>query len=145
MLASVSLTLKHAENSDGVEQIDVKQVATGGIENSEQHILDWTVRPHVDKVFGAMQVKGRRIKIEDLEQDYLKADWLTDVQKHGIINMQAENDKSKSGRVWTIMQVWGFAEIHGERRLVRRAYGIGASSEVVECRFIYDYVGPIES
>ena len=51
--SSVYLEIKHYKDDEGVEHIDIKQVATpGGITTEELRTLDWSVRPHDDRVFG---------------------------------------------------------------------------------------------
>ena len=105
-LATVTLYVKHYKDDSGVEHIDIEQKLTGGIPGTtEKRILDWTFREHDDSLYGAVRGKSRRVKLDEIETEFLKKGWLEDTEEHGGINAYAQSDTAKSGRSWTADQV----------------------------------------
>jgi len=147
-MASLTLTVKHYRGDDDVEHIDIDQTLTGGIPGtSENRILDWTEREADDRVFGAVVSKTRRLKLEEIKNEYLKKDWLPDTAKHGAINSYVHSNTPKSGTSWTAEQIWGFEEVEvepgkKERRYARHVDFIGPKEENIQIRLVYDYLGP---
>ncbi|TCD62776.1 hypothetical protein EIP91_006420 [Steccherinum ochraceum] len=144
-MATVYLTIKHDKTAEGVEHIVIDQVLTGGLGGStEERTLDWQERETSQPLFGPVLGRSRRIKLEELEDEYLKNGWLPDVTEHGAIQAIAQSDTAKSGRVWYSEQVFGFEEINGERRQTRHVHFIGPEQEDIHVRFVYDYQGPLD-
>jgi len=105
-LATLTLYIKHYKDDQGVEHIDIDQRLTGGIAGTiENRTLDWTFRVHSDYLFGPCLGRSRRVKLDEIEHDYLRKGWLPDIEEHGAINAYVESDTSKSGRTWNIEQV----------------------------------------
>jgi hypothetical protein len=105
-LATITLYVKHYKDESGVEHIDIDQKLTGGITgSSEIRILDWTSREHDDSIYGPLVGKSRRVKLDEIENEYLKKGWLQDTEQHGAINAYAQSDTPKSGTSWTADQV----------------------------------------
>ncbi|KAI0068315.1 hypothetical protein BV25DRAFT_1846248 [Artomyces pyxidatus] len=138
-LATLTLTVRHY-SEEGVEHIDIDQTLTGGIPAStEIRVLDWQPREHEDPNFGHVLGKSRRIKVEDIENEFLKTGWLPDTVEHGTINSYVESHTEKSGSSWAAEQVWGFEEINGERRHVRHVAFTGPGGERINVRLVYDH------
>jgi len=141
--ATITLHVKHYKGDDAVEHIDIKQTLTGGIEGTQENrVLDWTERPHEDRVFGQVIGKTRRLKVEDIENEFLKKDWLPDTVEHGTVHSYVISDTAKSGRTWIAEQVWGFETINSERRYVRHV-NFTAGQENIQAKLIYDYAGKL--
>jgi hypothetical protein len=104
--ATITITVKHYKDDEGLEHIDIQQTLTGGMGGTtEERTLDWEPRTHEDNVFGAVIGKSRRIQVGDIEDEFLKQNWLPDVIKHGAIDAYAESDTPKSNMTWTAEQV----------------------------------------
>src|SRR5882757_8585960 len=85
--ATITIVVKHYKDDNAVEHIDINQTLSGGIgTSSENRIADWTPREHNDRIFGPVISKSRRAKVEEIDDDYLRKNWLPDVLEHGVIN-----------------------------------------------------------
>lgn len=104
-MASVSLSIKHYKDTDGVEHIEIEQGGVGK-PNIEKRILIWKESEHETLLFGSMIVKSRRAMLNELDVPYLKEGWTTDTDEHGVIHNVA---RSKEDGKWLANQV-GFAE-----------------------------------
>jgi len=141
--ATITIVVKHYKDDDAVEHIDINQTLSGGIgTSSENRIADWTPREHNDRIFGPVISKSRRAKVQEIDDDYLRKNWLPDVLEHGVINSYVVSDTEKSHKTWIAEQVWGFEEINGERRYSRHIKFTGPQEERVKALMIYDYIGP---
>jgi hypothetical protein len=145
-MATLTLAVNHNKGDDGYEHIDIDQTLTGGISGtSEKRILDWTERKADDRIFGAVVSKSRRLKLEEIENEFLKKDWLPDTAEHGAINSYVYSDTPKSNTSWTAEQIWGFEEIEigpgkRERRYARHINFTGPKEENIQVRLVYDYI-----
>ncbi|KII93794.1 hypothetical protein PLICRDRAFT_405412 [Plicaturopsis crispa FD-325 SS-3] len=143
-MGSLTLAIKHYKDENGVEHIDVDQTLTGGIPGtSEIRVLTWEPREHEDHIFGPVVGKSRRVKLDEVETEFLKKGWLPDVAEHGAINSYVESDTKKSGTTWIVDQTWGFEEINGERHYTRHVHFTGPKGQTIEARLVYDYIGPL--
>ncbi|RDB28493.1 hypothetical protein Hypma_015679 [Hypsizygus marmoreus] len=143
-LGTVTLAIKHFKDDEDVEHIDIEQTLTGGIPGtSERRTLTWTERENEDHIFGAVIGKSRRTKVDVLEENFLKAGWTADTVEHGVVQSYVESDTPKSGTTWIANQTWGIEEVNGERRYTRHVKFTGPGAEDIECRLIYDYLGPL--
>lgn len=128
--ATITLHVKHYTNEEG-EHIDIKQTLTGGIEgNQEDRTLDWKERAIDDKIFGYCRAspcyiiltrvfityaayvagsKSKRVKVEEIGNEFLKTGWLPDTVEHGAIYSHVVSDTPKSGREWSAEQVEALA------------------------------------
>ncbi|KAH9975628.1 hypothetical protein BJV74DRAFT_862591 [Russula compacta] len=146
--ATITLSVKHYRDENGVEHIDSDQALTGGVPGTtENRILDWTPRDHYDYVFGAVVGKSRRRKVDEIEDEFMKDGWLPDTQEHGVICSWIESDAIKNnGYNWTSDEIWGFEEIEGERRYTRHIkFTERPGGKVVYARLVYDYYSPYGS
>lgn len=108
IIASVTITLytKHYIDDDGKEHIDIQQVGTGGFKgNFEPRILDWEERERNDSVFGYVRGRTRRLKVEEIEDEWQKEGWSEDTFEHGAIESHVWSDTPKSNTSWTANQV----------------------------------------
>ena len=147
--------LKQGVAEDGTStQIDIDQLVTGGLKgSSEKRTLDWQYRPHSDWLFGDLQGRtrystlakvieentGKGVSEEDAK--YLAEGWLKETEEGEVVESFVDNDGNK----WTGWQIWGFAEIGGQRKLTRR-FAIRKKDKdvVVRVRLVYDWAGQLE-
>ncbi|KAH8120209.1 LCCL domain-containing protein [Phellopilus nigrolimitatus] len=142
IIASITITLyaKHYKDAEGNEHIDIEQIGTGGFKgNFEQRALTWQAREVDDPVFGHVVGKSRRIKVEEVEDEWQKDGWLPDTFEHSAIQTLNESDTPKSGTTWIADQIWGFSEINGERRYSRKVHFTGPNGEDIKAVLVYDY------
>lgn len=105
-LATITLYVRHSKDDDGIEHIDIDQALTGGIPGtSENRILDWTFREHADYLFGPVVGKSRRVKVDEIENKFLREGWLPDTVENGAINSYVKSDTPKSNTTWIAEQV----------------------------------------
>lgn len=106
-LATITIYLKHYKDDAGVEHIDIDQTITGGIPaSSEIRTLDWAPRDIEDTNFGHVIGRSRRIKVEDVDLDFLKKGWTADTLEHGLVQSYVESNTAKSGISWIANQVY---------------------------------------
>ena len=71
-LATVTLAVtQYADAKDkNLIHIDIKQTVTGGIAATpEFRTLDWTLRPHSDRIFGELEGKSRFVALAKLRDE----------------------------------------------------------------------------
>ena len=157
----MTLTIKHNPDDRGVEQIEVVNTIPGIPGTTELSVLDWENRSHEDHLFGKILGKAKRVDIPDeIEDAYLKEGWdISDGEKEdGVLFFYDES--VGGGKRWTAEQVrrlfelfhrlhiltrlsplkvWGFGELNGERRHLRRIRVAGKDERASYYRLVYDY------
>ncbi|KAF2132833.1 hypothetical protein P153DRAFT_174751 [Dothidotthia symphoricarpi CBS 119687] len=142
------------DNGEPCTLIEIDQLLSGGMKGTtERRILDWSFRPNSDRLFGELQGRSRYTTLANIIEEskgkgvtegdakYLAEGWLKETEDGEIVESFVDNEKNK----WTGWQVWGFAEIKGERKLTRRfAVRKTGKDEVVRIRLVYDYLGSLE-
>ncbi|VDC01899.1 unnamed protein product [Peniophora sp. CBMAI 1063] len=136
--ATLTITLKNFV-ANGVEHLEVTQKATGLNGNTETRALDWSEKAN-DGLFGPVKAQARRVRLDELEQPFLKTGWTADAVEHGVIQTRTTSTGDKH---WVIDQIWGFEDMQGERRYVRKIYLINDDGKKLEKRLVYDYMGPV--
>jgi hypothetical protein len=140
----ISLVIKHYKGEDAVEHIDIDQtLSPGGLGTREERIMDWVERNKEDSLFGFVIGRSRRVKLEEIDDDYLKTGWTPDSIEHGFIQSLVHSDTPKSGTTWVANQIWGMQEIDNVRRYVRHVFFTGPGGEEIRGRLVYDYTGPV--
>lgn len=105
-IGTISVYLKHYKDDDGIEHIDIDQTITGGIPtSSEIRILDWAPREKEDATFGHIIGKSRRVKVAELDVEFLKDGWTEDTVEYGVVQSYVDSNTSKSGTTWIATQV----------------------------------------
>ncbi|KAK0478298.1 hypothetical protein IW261DRAFT_1551663 [Armillaria novae-zelandiae] len=138
-IGTVTLYIKHYKDDDGIEKVDIDQTVAGISGTSEKRSLTWTERENNDDIFGYVIGKSRRVKLGELEEEFLKAGWTEDTVEHGVIQAYAASDTPKSGTTWIANQTWGVEEVNGERRYARHIKFAGPAGEDIQARLVYDY------
>ncbi|KAE9408248.1 hypothetical protein BT96DRAFT_28209 [Gymnopus androsaceus JB14] len=141
---TVSLVIKHYKDENGLERIDIDQtLSPGGIGTREERVLDWSERSKDDSLFGAIIGQSKRLKVEEIDDDYLKNGWTADTIENGLIQSYVVSDTPKSGTSWIANQIWGMEEIDSVRRYVRHVFFTGPKGEEIRGRLVYDFSGPL--
>jgi hypothetical protein len=104
-MSSITLAVKHYKDNGGVEHIDIDQTLIGIPGTSEKRTLWWKERENYDHIFGHVKGKSRRIKVDELDLEFLKTGWTADTIEHGVVQSYVESDTPKSGTVWIGNQV----------------------------------------
>lgn len=95
-----------SEDGKKIEKIDIEQTLTGGIPGTtENRTLTWEERENNDDLFGPVVGKSRRVKAEELSDEWLKEGWTEDTYEHGVVQAYARSDTPKSGTSWVGDQV----------------------------------------
>ncbi|CAO2656762.1 Nn.00g055650.m01.CDS01 [Neocucurbitaria sp. VM-36] len=141
------------ENGQPTTEITINQLVTGGLKGStEKRTMDWHYRGHSDWLFGTLQGRSRYTTLANIleeskgkgvvEEDakFIVEGWLKETEEGEVVESFVDNEGNK----WTGWQIWGFAEINGERMLTRRfAIRRKDKNEVVRVRLVYDYAGTL--
>ncbi|KAE9408249.1 hypothetical protein BT96DRAFT_986025 [Gymnopus androsaceus JB14] len=137
--ATVKVYMKHSKTDSGVECLSISQEVGGGDPTEpEDKVLDWTEKTKDGKFFGPCVTKSKRVKVEELDEPYLKEGWTADTLEHGCILVYLSSE-GKHG--WSTKQTWGVGEVDGERRHVRHVCFTGPKGEKLQNRLVYDYLG----
>ncbi|KAI8628030.1 hypothetical protein F5Y19DRAFT_150807 [Xylariaceae sp. FL1651] len=156
--ATVTLHVKQYTDDASVPHIDVDQIASGGIKGtSENRTLDFQAREHSDWLFGRVTGQSKFVTAEELQalvapdgeprtqgwidDDFVAQDWIeADGEKTGpagethVYNLVKSVDKG-----WTVVQVWGFQMIGGERRYTRNIV-CAKGDKFEKFKLIFDWV-----
>jgi len=123
-MMTVTLITKQYTDEEGKVHIDIRQPGYAGIEGTtELRTLDSEWRDHEDHIFGLVKGTTKWIKIADIKEDddaesekHLKEGWAQETLDGEAIDSYVESVKNG----WTARQIWGFGEIGGVRRYIRR-------------------------
>jgi hypothetical protein len=150
----LSQTPTTGEDNAPTTNIKIDQFITGGLKGTvENRVMDWHYREHTDRLFGTVKGRsrystlaktveeGKSAGAKEEDMKFLAEGWLKETEEGDIVESFVDNE----GNGWTAWQVWGFADIGGERKLTRRfVVRKKANDEVVRVRLVYDYVGTLE-
>ncbi|KAH7129220.1 hypothetical protein EDB81DRAFT_697352 [Dactylonectria macrodidyma] len=100
----------------------------------EERCLDNETRDHSDWIFGAVKGNSRYVSLDEIEDEYLKKDWLIEGEGKTLIFSYAVSQ----GNGWDATQVWGFQTVNGERRYCRRVLATKGKKRATVF-FVYDY------
>jgi hypothetical protein len=73
------------------------------------------------------------IKVSEIEDEFLKQGW----EGEDVVESYAESVDNG----WTALQIWGFADVEGVRRHVRRVVTKKGKDEL-KIRIVYDWAPP---
>ncbi|KAG9314246.1 hypothetical protein JVU11DRAFT_5033 [Chiua virens] len=140
-LFNVVLVIKHTTDEAGLEQIDIDNKVSGGVNaSSEDRTLDWVERDEDDNIFGRVIGKARRIPVEEITDEFLKKDWTQDTIDNDIVLTDSWSTPGKNNYKWRAIQTWGFAMVNGERRYVRHTtFTSDKRQNPIHTRLVYDY------
>ncbi|KAJ3840043.1 hypothetical protein F5878DRAFT_580718 [Lentinula raphanica] len=135
--AMFTVTMTHSKNDSGEETLTLAQSLPGfDLGEPEVKVFNWQEQTRDTKLIGTIVTKAKRVKLDEVENAYLKEEWSADTVENGVILIHAV---PKEGE-WSVYQTWGIADINGEKRHVRR-FAFTGPKRSVEHRFVYDYLG----
>ncbi|ORY15018.1 hypothetical protein BCR34DRAFT_509013 [Clohesyomyces aquaticus] len=151
-LKSWSASPEDSPSSSPVTHIQIDQSGTGGVKGTtELRILDWQYRAHEDWLFGAVKGRSRWNTLKGLKEEYVgkgkgvieedvlflikEGEWGQDTVDGEVVESYVENEE----KGWTAWQIWGFTEVGGKRRLIRR-FVVRKGESVERIRLVYDWL-----
>ncbi|KAL1311635.1 hypothetical protein AAFC00_001745 [Neodothiora populina] len=137
--STITLHVKEYVDDQDKTHIDIEQVASAGSSNLEERMLDWAFQEKTDRVFGHVKGRSRFIKVEDIDEPYLKQGWDQKFLDDGG-NELVESYTESLSSTWTADQTWGFEVIGGERRYVRHVFAKKGKEEH-RIKLVYDWQG----
>ncbi|TKA83865.1 hypothetical protein B0A55_00148 [Friedmanniomyces simplex] len=132
--STITVTIKHYTDEDGKVHLDQKQVSTGGISNEDLRVLDWSWNENKNRIWGKVKGRNRVTKVSELDDEFLKEGWSEDCIEDGVIETVSESVTSG----WVATQIFGFADVDGLRKQVRRVVG-RKGDQVEQMRQVYDW------
>jgi len=141
---TVTLNITQTTEPDGTVILKIVQPGPAGFKGTEEnrHLPpdnDLLWRDHEDHIFGHVKGFSRFFKLTDLadtdeHEKFLKAGWLDEPE---FIETYVESQ----GNDWTARQLWGFAEVGGVRKYVRKVV-VKKGKEFKHARLVYDFIKP---
>lgn len=129
--STVTVTLNQYTDDAGVQHLDQDQTSTGGIKNFEDRIMDWQWTEKYNWIWGNVKGKSRYVGVDQIEDPYLREGWEDGDVVEGYVESVGDS--------WTARQVWGFAEVKGQRRHVRRILARKTGWADQRIRMVYDW------
>lgn len=128
-----TVTIKQYIGENNLTCMDIDTALAGGIKGApEQYRVDGAEALIDHDLFGKLKGKSEWIKVADVDDEYLKAEFNPEDE---VIQVRAES----VGNGWTARQIWGFANIGGIRYQVRRVV-VTKGGKVQKGRLVYDYL-----
>jgi hypothetical protein len=136
--STVTVTLQQYDDSDGKPHLDQEQISTGGIRNFEDRIMDWQDTLKENWIWGKVNGRSRYVGLKEIEDPYLKEGWGQDCVEGEVVEGYVESVKDG----WDARQIWGFADVDGQRRHVRKILARRPGWDDQRIRMVYDWYGP---
>lgn len=137
-ISSASVHLRISQPSENEIRVEQTATAAGIPGTTEQYTLDYQWRENKDAFFGQVKGRSRWIEKSEVTEDGLKGelDKLDEEEEEGeLIEATSEHVDGK----WAATHVWGFLEIQGQRRHVRKVVVRGKNGEEVRVMMVYDW------
>ena len=96
--------------------------------------MDWEPTEKENWIWGKVRGRSRYASPSGLEDQYLREWW-----DEGTDVVEGWAESMTDG--WTAHQAWGFAEVEGERRHVRRILAKKKGWKDLRIRMVYDWKG----
>ena len=125
---------------DQRHHLDQYQSSTGGIRNVEDRVMDWEATVKPNKIWGEVRARTHYTTVAKLPDAWLREGWEKECVEGEVIEGIVEGVKDG----WTAHQVWGFAEVEGQRRHVRKILAQRKGWKDERIRMVYDWRGPVE-
>jgi hypothetical protein len=133
-ISSASIHLKISQPNESEIRIEQTAIAASIPGTTEQYILDYKWRENKDPFFGQIRGRSRWIDRGDVTEDGLK-DGLDKLDDGELI-------EATGGVVdgnWSATHIWGFLEVQGERKHVRKVVVKGKKGKEVRVMMVYDW------
>ncbi|KAK4985521.1 hypothetical protein LTR50_005929 [Elasticomyces elasticus] len=132
--SSITVTLKQFADPKGKVHLEQQQTTTGGMRTTKDRIVDGEWSQKDNKIWGPVRTRTRFVKLRDIDDDFLKAGWTQDCLEGEVIETM---DESLSD-TWTARQVYGLAEVNGEKKQVRKIVA-KKGDQVERIRMVYNW------
>lgn len=83
--------------------------------------------------------KGDAVKEEDVGFLVKEGEWREETVEGEVVESYVENE----AKGWTGWQVWGFADVAGQRMFTRR-FVVRKGDQVERIRLVYDWAGKLD-
>ena len=134
--SSIAVQLKQYDSpADGKPHLDQKQTSTGGMENAEQRTMDWQWREAENRIWGPVWSRGRYASVEQVADGFLREGY----DGAELVELHVESRRD----TWKARQTWGFAEVDGVRRQVRKIIAAKDDKEL-KVTMVYDWKGELK-
>lgn len=135
-ISMASVHLKISQPSE--KEIHIAQTATAASipGTTEQYILDYQWRENKDPFFGQVKGRSRWIDRNEIDEEGLK-DGLDKFDEGQLIEATGGDVDGK----WSATHVWGFLDVQGQRKHVRKVVVKGRNKEEVRVMMVYDWAG----
>jgi hypothetical protein len=132
-ISSASVHLKISQPNEN--EIHIEQTATAAKVpgTTEQYILDYQWRENKDPFFGQVKGRSRWIDRSEIEEEGLK-EGVDKLEEGKLIEATSGDDNN-----WSATHIWGFKDIEGQRRHVRKVVVKGKDGEEVRVMMVYDW------
>lgn len=137
----VTIEINQHTDDQGIERIDIENVIGGGAtRTTEKRSLNWEQIETLNPTFGRLLSKSRCVELtsaagEKEKESYVWQGWVAELNEAGLIFSRVESVEHK----WVQEQVWGFADVDGERRYIRRIV-VEKGSETGMAQLVLDWI-----
>lgn len=135
----VTIEIKQHTDDQGIERIDIENVIGGGAtRTTEKRSLDWEQIESQNPTFGKLLSKSRFVELTSAareKESYVWQGWVEELNEAGLIFTRVESVEHG----WVQEQVWGFADVGGERRYTRRIV-VEKGSESGMAQLVLDWI-----
>lgn len=137
-MVKLTENIKQFVDDRGAETILIESTITGGFKGTSQcRVLDGSEQNSMDETFGTIQEISTWSDLSDLNNRWLKEGWLQEQDESNQKHIKVVCSSKRFG--WSTITVWGFAEIDGQRRHVRKFSAIKDGKEF-NVRAVYDWL-----
>ncbi|KAE9567299.1 hypothetical protein CGCF415_v011913 [Colletotrichum fructicola] len=131
----IVINIKACPPENGVDVIEAENVIGGGIHKAkERRLLNWDVVERTDANFGRLRVQNGWSALSDIKDKFLTDGLQKEHSQESVIMIKVEN----LDHAWTQEQTWGFEEIDGIRRYVRKIV-VTKEGKRETARLVFDY------
>ncbi|KAI6875848.1 hypothetical protein KC323_g313 [Hortaea werneckii] len=132
--STITLHMKQYTDDKGTVHLDQESISTGNVSSVENRELNGEWGERENKIWGKVKGTTKFRKVSELEDDYLKEGWNQETLDGEVI--EAVNESCTD--TWTAVQIYGFAEIEGKRKHIRRTVA-KKGKQVEKITLVYDY------
>merc|ERR1711869_107015 len=132
--STITLHMKQYTDDKGTVHLDQESISTGNVSSVENRALNGEWGERENKIWGKVKGTTRFRKVSELEYDYLKEGWNQETLDGEVI--EAVNESCTD--TWTAVQIYGFADIEGQRKHIRRTVA-KKGKHVEKITLVYDY------
>ncbi|KAM5471941.1 hypothetical protein MauCBS54593_003348 [Microsporum audouinii] len=136
----IEIDIRQFEDGQGATRIEVDNIVGGGAlgRSKETRQLDWNAIERQHTSFGNIRSRSCWIELHAITDAFLLRGWEGELNVGGLIFSRVES----IDHGWIQEQVWGFQEIDGQKRYVRRIVIIKGEQRR-EARFVFDWVAAL--